>query len=107
MPTLRKEGVSGWVALRSGSGTGQFEIGWCIESHEREQLHAALRLIHAFAGGRFNPVIPVDAPELGENLVDNFASIYPRIGCAAYSRIGCAAPGPSLLPLRIDELPSS
>jgi hypothetical protein len=32
----------------------------------------ALRLTHAFVGGRFNPVIPVDAPELAENLVDRF-----------------------------------
>jgi len=35
-------------------------------------LESALRLTHAFAGGRFNPVVPVDAPELAEYLVDHF-----------------------------------
>jgi hypothetical protein len=47
-------------------------IGWCIESDNRGQVHDALRLTHAFAGGKFNPLIPVDAPALAENLVDRF-----------------------------------
>lgn len=47
-------------------------IGWCVESQRPEQLESALRLTHAFAGGRFNPVIPVDTPELADNLVDRF-----------------------------------
>ena len=47
-------------------------IGWCVESERVDQLESALRLTHAFAGGRFNPVIPVDAPELAEDLVDRF-----------------------------------
>lgn len=47
-------------------------IGWCIESNERRQLHEALRLTHAFAGGRFNPLIPVDVPEVAEDLIDSF-----------------------------------
>jgi hypothetical protein len=29
-------------------------------------------LTHAFVGGRFNPVVPVDVPELAEYLVDRF-----------------------------------
>jgi hypothetical protein len=47
-------------------------IGWCIESTTREHVHDALRLTHAFAGGRFNPLIPVDVPELAEDLIDRF-----------------------------------
>lgn len=47
-------------------------IGWCIESGSVAQLESALRLTHAFAGGRFNPVIPVNDAELAENLVDRF-----------------------------------
>ena len=47
-------------------------IGWCVESERFEHLQSALRLTHAFAGGRFNPVIPVDRTELAEYLVDRF-----------------------------------
>jgi hypothetical protein len=35
-------------------------------------LDSALRLTHAFAGGRFNPIIPVNNAELAEDLVDQF-----------------------------------
>lgn len=47
-------------------------IGWCIESKSVTQLESALRLTYAFAGGRFNPVIPVNDTELAESLVDRF-----------------------------------
>ena len=47
-------------------------IGWCLESGNPEQFRRALRFTHSFAGGRFNPLIPVDAPELAENLLDRF-----------------------------------
>src|SRR5215510_8091322 len=47
-------------------------IGWCIESGSVAQLESALRLTHAFVGGRFNPVIPVNDTELAENLIDCF-----------------------------------
>ena len=47
-------------------------IGWCLEGGNRDQLRRALRLTHSFAGGRFNPLIPVDAPELAEDLLDRF-----------------------------------
>lgn len=47
-------------------------IGWCIESGNWEQLREALTLTNTLAGGRFNPLIPVDVPELAEQLVDRF-----------------------------------
>lgn len=47
-------------------------IGWCVESQRFDQLESAFRLTHAFVGGRFNPVVPVDVPELAEYLVDRF-----------------------------------
>ena len=47
-------------------------IGWCVETDQWRQLRRALRLSHAFAGGTFNPVIPVDDPGLAESLVDRF-----------------------------------
>jgi hypothetical protein len=43
-----------------------------VESGRVDQLESALRLTCAFAGGRFNPIIPVDSPELAESLVDRF-----------------------------------
>ena len=48
-------------------------IGWCLEGGNWDQLRRALRLTHSFAGGRFNPLIPVDSPELAENLLDRFS----------------------------------
>ncbi len=47
-------------------------IGWCLESQVLDQLEAAIRLSTAFAGGRFNPLIPVDSSELAESLVERF-----------------------------------
>jgi hypothetical protein len=47
-------------------------IGWCLESQRIDQLETALRFASAFAGGRFNPVVPVDVPELAESLIDRF-----------------------------------
>lgn len=47
-------------------------IGWCIESKSVTQLESALRLTYAFAGGRFNPVVPVNDTEPAESLVDRF-----------------------------------
>lgn len=47
-------------------------IGWCVESGNLAQLATAFRLAHAFAGGCFNPVIPVNDAELAENLLDRF-----------------------------------
>ena len=57
-------------------------IGWCIESGRVDQLRTALRLTHAFAGGIFNPLVPVDSPELAEALVDRFRVdlLYPVAG---------------------------
>lgn len=47
-------------------------IGWCVQSQRMDHLQLALSLTHALAGGRFNPVIPVDAPELADQLIDRF-----------------------------------
>ena len=47
-------------------------IGWCLRRGNWDQFRSALRLTHSFAGGRFNPLIPVDAPDLAEDLLDRF-----------------------------------
>jgi hypothetical protein len=47
-------------------------IGWCVQSQHIDQLESAFRLTQALAGGRFNPIIPVDVPELAEYLIDRF-----------------------------------
>ena len=47
-------------------------IGWCVQTGNHHHLDAALRLTHAFAGGTFNPLIPVDDRPLAEYLVDLF-----------------------------------
>lgn len=47
-------------------------IGWCVERQRLDQLHRAVSLTSTLAGGRFNPVIPVDDPELAEHLIDRF-----------------------------------
>lgn len=47
-------------------------IGWCVQSDNWNQLETALRFTHSFAGGKFNPIVPVDQSELAANLVDLF-----------------------------------
>ena len=47
-------------------------IGWCVQTGNPDHLNTALRLTHAFAGGTFNPLIPVDDKILAEYLVDLF-----------------------------------
>ena len=47
-------------------------IGWCLENGSWDQLRRALQLTHSFAGGRFNPLIPVGSPNLAEDLLDRF-----------------------------------
>jgi hypothetical protein len=48
-------------------------IGWCVQTDNLDQWRTAVRLTHSFEGGKFNPIIPVDAPEqLAESLVDLF-----------------------------------
>src|SRR6185436_4157617 len=47
-------------------------IGWCVESENLEHLRAALQMTCTLAGGRFNPIVPVDAGELAESLIDRF-----------------------------------
>jgi hypothetical protein len=41
-------------------------IGWCIRDNNWDDLRRALRLTHVFWGGKFNPIIPVDAPRADE-----------------------------------------
>lgn len=36
-------------------------IGWCIRENNWEDLRSVLRLTHLLWGGRFNPIIPVEA----------------------------------------------
>lgn len=47
-------------------------IGWCIRDGDIAELRKALRLTHTMWGGRFNPIIPVDNFEYGEQLVKVF-----------------------------------
>jgi hypothetical protein len=37
-----------------------------------DQLNTAVRLTHTLAGGRFNPLIPIDTPDVAETLIDRF-----------------------------------
>ena len=47
-------------------------IGWCVQSGNWGQLEEALRFTHAFAGGKFNPIVPVDQPGLAAYLLERF-----------------------------------
>ena len=47
-------------------------IGWCVQSGNWDQLGTALRFTHALAGGKFNPIIPVDQTKLATYLLDRF-----------------------------------
>src|SRR5690348_4117542 len=47
-------------------------VGWCIRTGHLDQLRASIRLTSALWGGRYNPVIDVDKPDLGEALIDLF-----------------------------------
>lgn len=47
-------------------------IGWCLPKGDFEAFRRAARLSFTMWGGRFNPVIPVDEPELAKALVKLF-----------------------------------
>jgi len=47
-------------------------MGWCLRTGDRDALHKALRTTFALWGGRYNPIIPVDQPELAADLVSLF-----------------------------------
>ena len=51
-------------------------IGWCVERGDHEALRSSIRHNFTLWGGRFNPIIPVDEPDLARRLVDLF-----RIDC--------------------------
>jgi hypothetical protein len=61
MPTLNL-----WVSYRP------IRIGWCVRDGNLNHLESALRLTHAFWGGCYNPLIPVDKGRLAANLVRVF-----------------------------------
>ena len=54
-------------------------IGWIVDPRENSHLHRAMQLSHMLWGGRFNPMIPLDDPELADALVKLFAVdlLYP------------------------------
>jgi hypothetical protein len=41
-------------------------LGWCVRDQNLEDLRSAIRYSHAFVGGIFNPIIPVDHSESKE-----------------------------------------
>jgi hypothetical protein len=41
-------------------------LGWCVRDQNLEDLRRAIRYSHAFVGGIFNPIIPVDHNESKE-----------------------------------------
>ncbi len=47
-------------------------IGWCVPSGDFESFRRAARATFTMWGGRYNPVIPVGEPELGDALVKLF-----------------------------------
>jgi hypothetical protein len=51
-------------------------LGWCVKQGDLEEVRKALRLIHTFWGGRFNPIIPLGDPELARQLIKTF-----RVDC--------------------------
>ena len=64
-----------WAAFRCGSATGRFGSVGASNRASEIQLHDALRLTHAFAVGKFNPLVRVEAPELTEDLIDRFRDL--------------------------------
>ncbi|HET6201610.1 MAG TPA: hypothetical protein VFI25_02275 [Planctomycetota bacterium] len=47
-------------------------IAWAIRAGDRDAFREAVRLSHAFWGGRFNPIVVVDRPEEAGQLVELF-----------------------------------
>jgi hypothetical protein len=47
-------------------------VGWCILKDDKEALRKAARLSFTMWGGRYNPIIPVDAPDLANQLLKLF-----------------------------------
>jgi hypothetical protein len=47
-------------------------IGWCIDGGDWDQLRTALRFTHAFAGGRYHPLIPIEPEGDARALVGAF-----------------------------------
>jgi hypothetical protein len=51
-------------------------IGWCIQGGSLEEYRRALRFTHTMWGGRFNPLVPIDDPELARLLIKAY-----RVDC--------------------------
>lgn len=47
-------------------------LGWCVLKGDFEAFRRALRLSFTMWGGRFNPILPIDDPELASALVKLF-----------------------------------
>lgn len=47
-------------------------LGWCILKEDREALRKAASLSFTMWGGCYNPIIPVDAPDLANRLLNLF-----------------------------------
>jgi hypothetical protein len=61
-------------------------IAWAVESGDHDGFRDAVRLSHAFFGGRFNPIVLVESPE-AQNLVELFrADIVLPVGASEKAR---------------------
>jgi hypothetical protein len=47
-------------------------IGWCVADNDFDALRKAAQSSFCFWGGRFNPILPVDRPELANALAELF-----------------------------------
>src|SRR5712692_1163068 len=56
-------------------------VGWCVRLGNVEDVRRVLRWTHTIWGGRYNPIIPVDAGVDGKKLVSRFRvdALYPAV----------------------------
>jgi hypothetical protein len=47
-------------------------IGWCVKTDDLTDFRDAVRLSHAFWGGKFNPIIPLGDKIASERLIEAF-----------------------------------
>ncbi|MCP3060956.1 hypothetical protein LXT21_19405 [Myxococcus sp. K38C18041901] len=47
-------------------------VGWCVSSTMRSEIEAAIKHSHLLWGGRCNPLVPVDLPEMADEIVNAF-----------------------------------
>ena len=60
-------------------------VGWCVRLGNLEDVRRVLRWTHTIWGGRYNPIIPVDASVEGKKLVSRFRvdALYPAVDDSA------------------------